>query len=122
VIRDNIYPVEEILPLLKDAPARRSEKEHIILNGIKVKTTSQRHAVFIKSTVCCACGIEGRFFAVERHIDTKSYHFNLYAYNKEGEEVLMTKDHIIPVSKGGKNEHSNYQTMCAECNRLKDNK
>lgn len=36
-------------------------------------------------------------------------------------EVLMTKDHIIPKSKGGKNNLSNYQPMCCICNKQKDN-
>lgn len=31
----------------------------------------------------------------------------------------LTVDHIIPQSKGGKNEESNYQTLCKECNVLK---
>ena len=34
----------------------------------------------------------------------------------------MTKDHIIPKSKGGKNELSNYQTMCTYCNNEKADK
>jgi len=33
-----------------------------------------------------------------------------------GHEVLMTKDHIIPKSKGGKNTLKKYQTMCTHCN------
>ena len=49
------------------------------------------------------------------------YHFNLYAINDSGDEVLMTKDHIIPKSKGGKNHLSNYQPMCCYCNCKKDN-
>ena len=40
---------------------------------------------------------------------------------KNGEEVLFTKDHIIPKSKGGKNHISNYQTMCEPCNSEKGN-
>lgn len=46
----------------------------------------------------------------------------LYAVDQDGEEVMMTKDHIIPVSKGGKNTLENYQTMCRKCNVQKGNK
>jgi 5-methylcytosine-specific restriction endonuclease McrA len=51
-----------------------------------------------------------------------AYHFNLYAIDDNGDEILMTKDHIIPKSKGGRNHLSNYQPMCCVCNQKKDNK
>lgn len=39
--------------------------------------------------------------------------------DENGKEVLMTKDHVIPKSKGGANDISNYQTMCKRCNEAK---
>lgn len=36
--------------------------------------------------------------------------------------LLLEVDHIVPVSKGGKTEASNLQTLCWRCNRLKSNK
>lgn len=36
--------------------------------------------------------------------------------------LLLEVDHIIPVSKGGKTEASNLQTLCWRCNRSKSNK
>lgn len=35
--------------------------------------------------------------------------------------LLLEVDHIIPVSKGGKTEASNLQTLCWRCNRAKSN-
>lgn len=40
--------------------------------------------------------------------------------NRDG--VKLEVDHIIPVSKGGKTEMSNLQTLCERCNRGKSNK
>lgn len=36
--------------------------------------------------------------------------------------LLLEVDHIIPISKGGKTEASNLQTLCWRCNRKKSNK
>ena len=55
-------------------------------------------------------------------LQDKSYHLNLYAVDDNGDEILMTKDHIIPRSKGGIDDISNYQTMCRLCNEAKGNK
>lgn len=93
-----------------------------------VKMSKRRYSLFLeKGTKCVACGIEGSYFALERdpsHGGTKTkyiYHFNLYAVTKDGVEVLMTKDHILPVSKGGKDGLYNLQPMCLHCNNAKGN-
>lgn len=112
----------DILPFLKNS---RGKNQYIELCGVQVKMTSQRYEVFKRSIVCCECGITGEYFAIEKtmpdHV-TMNYHLNLYAIDDDGEEVLMTKDHILPKSKGGEDILSNYQTMCQPCNTEKGNK
>ncbi len=78
----------------------------------------------VKGLKCCACGIEGKFFALEihEHGSGEFPHLNLYGINADGNEVLMTKDHIVPKSKGGRNSLKNYQTMCFPCNYTKGGK
>src|SRR5260370_14603726 len=36
--------------------------------------------------------------------------------------IKLEMDHIVPVSKGGKTEESNLQTLCRRCNRAKSRK
>ncbi len=36
--------------------------------------------------------------------------------------INLEMDHIVPVSKGGKTEESNLQTLCRRCNRAKSGK
>jgi hypothetical protein len=48
-----------------------------------------------------------------------TYERNMEMMN--GQLVLMTKDHIHPVSCGGKDHLSNYQVCCHICNNLKGN-
>lgn len=103
----------------------RRDVSHITFKDKEIKLASQRYQVFLNSgTACVTCSLEGTFFGVEAFPidkDNGYYHMNLYAI-KDGAEVLMTKDHIVPKSKGGKNHLSNYQTMCSVCNMEKGNK
>jgi len=92
---------------------------------IQVSMGSHRYQLFAtKGTECVRCGIIGTYFALERgHKDNPNrYHFNLYGTNKQGHEVMITKDHIVPRSKGGKNKLANYQPMCYRCNQRKADK
>lgn len=91
--------------------------------GDKVYTArmdSSRFFVFKKSSACAACGLEASKVILEINPNDKSPHFNLYA-EENGKLILMTKDHIKAVSKGGKNEIENYATCCTVCNNLKGN-
>jgi 5-methylcytosine-specific restriction endonuclease McrA len=72
-------------------------------------------------TKCVACGKQGVYFAKERYENEKTVFLNLYAFDKYGQELLMTCDHIKPKSKGGKDRLYNYQPMCFECNKKKSN-
>ncbi len=113
------YPFNDIINQI--IPTFEGEK-YKNFNGVQVSVISQRYDVFKKSNVCCRCGLEGTYLASERHKGDENYHFNLYGTDSGGDEVLFTKDHIIPKSKGGKNNLKNYQTMCTVCNELKGNK
>ena len=106
------YSIEDVLNQynLKDAN----------FDGDIIDMTSQRYANFkFNGTICKCCGVEGKYFYKERHTNDKSYHFNLYGIDKNGNEVLMTKDHILAKSKGGKDDINNYQCLCEKCNSKK---
>ena len=95
------------------------KKEYL---GKKVKMGCHRLVLFkAKGTDCVKCGLKGEFFALEqvRSDNDNAFSFNLYGYDKDGKEVMLTKDHIIPYSKGGKSSLDNYQTMCSPCNSKK---
>ena len=120
--RKSIHSIEEVRE--KVMPYNTGEKGTIIIDfdGDPLKANSPRYTLFFtKGFKCVKCGIEGKYFAKERDPSSNSnkYHLNLYALDENGKEVLMTKDHIIPKSKGGKNKLENYQTMCCRCNNNK---
>lgn len=134
MIRKSTYTVEEILPLIPNTKHSKSNNinEFVNLDGDEVRIDSSRLRLFKLSGISCVkCGITASFFAKEKHDDVnyhqhslhnpERYHLNLYAVNKHGNEVLMTKDHIKPQSHGGRDNQSNLQTMCAPCNQKKAN-
>ena len=127
--------VHKLLPVLRAANEEAvntdkkwwKNKKKIIINGDSIKVNSTRMRCFVyKGTSCARCGVEGTFFAKERGVKEASkgfrnWHLNLYAKVKGGER-LMTMDHVIPKSKGGKNTLENSQTLCVNCNQSKGDK
>lgn len=111
----------DILPLIGGGSKR------VDILGISVRVTGTRLGAFKKSLICAGgCGRVGSRFYVERHRKRDpgekyglGWHLNLYAVNPNGTETLMTRDHIMPRSKGGKNRLNNSQTMCRHCNHDK---
>ena len=94
-----------------------------LIDGVEihVNTSSVRLRTFKKNLTCVDCGISGLHFWAECNPGCFNYPLNLYGINEAGDEILMTKDHIIPRSKNGKDTIDNMQTMCTKCNDKKGN-
>jgi hypothetical protein len=100
-------------------------------NDLTVDMGLHNYRVFNRNPACAICGIVGTYYALERCLDKNGsainhglwgrWHFNLYHRTAYSDEILITKDHILPKSLGGKNELKNYQTMCTNCNGSKGN-
>lgn len=108
------YPIEEILPLIGTA-------DKIPLLGWNVGVISERLKAFKRSLICVECGLVGSIFKLQRHHPNDTPHLNLFAIRDNGDNVLMTVDHIIPKSMGGPRKSFNLQTMCHVCNERKSN-
>lgn len=138
MIRKITYPADEILIHTKFIPKNgkmrwdkyekcmvkqeSGEQCKMMFDDESINMASDRYKVFRLNKTCVCCGIEGTIIAMEKDEKDISYHFNMYGIDSKGKEILFTKDHIIPKSKGGKNNISNYQTMCVVCNGKKSNK
>lgn len=121
-------PVEDVLPLILQHMTPGNNKKEIIrvpLLGTQVNVCSLRLKTFAVKGVKCAhpgCNIVGQFFAVEKDLKAKEdalYHINLWGYDSDGNEVLMTHDHKLARGLGGKDVLSNAQTMCGPHNWTK---
>ena len=100
-----------------------------VLLGQSVRVTGTRLGAFKKNLACAGCERVGERFYVERHRKRNGeakygdgWHLNLYSVNPNGTETLMTRDHIVPRSKGGKDKLGNSLTMCTHCNLKKSDK
>jgi hypothetical protein len=86
-----------------------------------VSQGSLRYKTFARSCVCHCCGIVGtRMLLDTPNEGSGSAHYNLYA-EWNNNLVLMTKDHIVPRSKGGPDEIENMRTLCEVCNGHRGN-
>lgn len=91
------------------------------LAGVDAMVTPKRLRSFQDNLTCVGCGRIGNVFFVERHVnDRQMQYLNLYCVDKSG-IMLMTVDHILPDSLGGKYSPYNFQTMCRGCNQQKQN-
>lgn len=117
------YAVDEVFNMLGEEALNineegsRKNRKSIEVEGFQVYTESLRYATFYqKGCECAACGKVGTYFELDPGDNPSRRHFNLYA--EDG--TLMTKDHIVPTSRGGRyNAVDNLQTMCVKCNRAK---
>lgn len=121
---DKKYSIEEVHALfdkwekLGSMAVRKRKRLIDNFDGYPVKTWSQRYELFKQNIKCVSCGLEANCYRLEKDEFAKLWHFNLY-YADDEKEILFTKDHIKPRSLKGKNEMSNYQTMCYLCNQEK---
>lgn len=113
-------PAQELLSIIGK---KFSYKAFTTTHGrFTVKMSSDRLECFARNNKCVLCGKEGNLFRLEVHKGTTTPHWNLYHRAESGKLTLMTKDHIIPLSKGGEDNINNLQTMCCHCNSQKGDK
>lgn len=124
--RKETYPVDQVLPYVVFSIKKISRNDKFSDSPLKeydgdlINMSSFRYQLFAKKgCVCVSCGLVGTFFAKEKFKNETNYHFNLYGITPEGNEMMLTKDHIYPKSKGGKDHLDNFQTMCSKCNEEK---
>lgn len=108
--------IHYILPKVSD----NTENIELIQN-YPIRLFSKRLQVFkYKGTICKFCNLEAQYFVIEQHKKNNiNFHINLYGVDLTGDEVLFTKDHIIPKTKGGSEDLKNFQTLCLPCNQKK---
>lgn len=120
MIRAKTIPQEELRNLINALHQLQGISKRIQIGEFSIDATSDRYENFYyHGWKCAECGLEATFAAIEKHPKDKGYHINLYGFNENGREIMLTRDHIYPKSLGGLNAMSNSQTLCACCNQKK---
>ena len=114
MLRFGSYSVAEVFDAMNSVSVRGRVS---LSDGLTFRCASHRLVMFRdQGTACVSCDVVGTVFIAESHSEGDVPHLNLYAVLPGGNFVLMTKDHVHPKSKGGRNVQENYQVMCGPCN------
>jgi 5-methylcytosine-specific restriction endonuclease McrA len=108
------------IDIIHDITSTHENDDLCEIDGHKFKPKSIRYQNFRNNgTDCVMCGVTGSHYYLERNSRDSTWHFNLYAINEHGHEILMTKDHVIAKSRDGVDHVNNMQPMCCKCNMKK---
>ncbi|MDJ0910746.1 MAG: HNH endonuclease, partial [Woeseiaceae bacterium] len=115
---------EGALLYCRDQVAWEAGMEHIVLRGGYSRAT-RRRSVLLVSTIVAAHGVHRGADLLNdvpaltnRRLFRRDDHMCLYCgdylYDSE-----LTRDHVVPVSRGGADTWENVVTACRECNHRK---
>jgi 5-methylcytosine-specific restriction endonuclease McrA len=128
-----LYYINEVDSFVneKKFDVRKGSKNiNLRLDGYEVCLSKKRVKVMLQNNVCAYCGRAGNIWkmilprlyklgSAPKHI--KPYLSLVYREcNNSEHDILMTIDHVIPMSKGGTSSFKNLVTACEDCNQKKD--
>lgn len=117
MVRNKILIEKLPLSIIKETYQDKNVK--VKIGKYKLKSKDDRYLNFIENGFRCnKCGITGKYANLECNSRIGN-HLNVYGIDGSGKEVLLTKDHIYPKSKGGLDDIRNYQVLCERCNNKK---
>lgn len=82
-----------------------------------INTHSQRLKCFKRNPICAYCDRVGALWLLQKQSSDTDWCLNLYAIDPNDKLVLMTRDHIFPISRGGGDGLYNSTTSCEPCNK-----
>lgn len=116
------YPLSKILRLIPRCGQPFSKDvTHTFVAGKKkclVNLSSETLKLVAQQPVCINCGIKASKIRLFKDARESKYFIEIFVDSPAG-LYKLTKDHIVPKSKGGTDSFKNYQVMCEKCNQEK---
>ena len=79
-------------------------------------------ALYLRNTRAKRKLAEGKLSSAEWFAIKKEYGFTCPSCFLKEPEIKLSIDHVVPLSRGGRNDAPNIQPLCYECNRKKHTK
>lgn len=99
--------------------AKGKEVQHYI--GTQRISTASGSALFLaqkENLQCVCCGLKANKW-IAKNVRHQYPVLDLYGTDEEGNEILFTRDHIIPKVFGGNEHLDNLRVMCSQCNGVR---
>lgn len=84
-----------------------------------INTHSRRLKCFKRDPRCAYCDRVGALWLLQKQACDTDWCLNLYAIDPNDKLVLMTRDHVFPISRGGGDALYNSTAACEPCNKKK---
>ena len=117
------YTYEEIRDVyLSEVKNKRGKRVRSIIlpDKSRYRLTNTFRLIMEKGNICSSCKKSGTYFLQTERNNTDKFNVNACIYLFTEDNILMTRDHIIPRSAAGSDRLLNLQPMCSSCNRKKN--
>jgi hypothetical protein len=112
-------PRHEVIAALNDSRIKKASDRNVIVTGGRRYSIERMKVFAVHGCKCFNCGIEGTKVILTQDAGG-GLHCDLYA-EVNGGYRLMNRDHILPASKGGKNNVWALRPSCWKCNSKRGN-
>src|SRR5690606_31916768 len=116
---------ERLLPLVRERAARwraQNRARDVAASSRWRKNNPERHKAIIWRRNAKLRALKGSFTAEDWSALKARYDYRCLCCGRREPEIVLSVDHVVPISLGGSNTIDNIQPLCKPCNSSKGNR